>query len=61
MKNTIPVFRIKGTTEGDLADRIAHRTLAKRGAVYAGEVRRLLDAGLEVMRECGTTTRPTGQ
>ncbi|WP_034517539.1 TetR/AcrR family transcriptional regulator [Actinomadura rifamycini] len=42
----------------DVADRIARRTLAKRGAAYAGEVRRLLDAALEVMRECGTASRP---
>jgi AcrR family transcriptional regulator len=43
---------------GDVADRIAQRTIAKRGASYANEVRRLLDAGLEVMRKCGTTSRP---
>jgi AcrR family transcriptional regulator len=42
----------------DVADRIAQRALAKRGATYATEVRRLLDAGLEVMRTCGTTSRP---
>jgi AcrR family transcriptional regulator len=41
----------------DLADRIAQRTMTKRGASYAGEVRRLLDAGLDVMRKCGTTSR----
>ncbi len=42
----------------DVAARIAHRTLAKRGAAYAGEVRRLLDGALDVMRRCGTTSRP---
>jgi AcrR family transcriptional regulator len=42
----------------DLAARIAQRALAKRGAAYATEVRRLLDAGLEVVRTCGTTSRP---
>jgi AcrR family transcriptional regulator len=42
----------------DVAARIAQQALAKRGAVYAGEVRRLLDAGVEVMRKCGTTSRP---
>lgn len=42
----------------DLAARIARRTLAKRGAEYAGEVRRLLDAALDVMRKCGTSSRP---
>jgi AcrR family transcriptional regulator len=41
-----------------VADRIARQTLAKRGPDYAGEVRRLLDAGLDVMRKCGTTSRP---
>lgn len=43
---------------GDVAARIAQRALAKRGAEYASEVRRLLDAGLEVMRACGTASRP---
>ena len=42
----------------DLADRIARRTLARRGAHYAGEVRALLDAALQVMRRCGTASRP---
>ncbi|HKA85099.1 MAG TPA: TetR/AcrR family transcriptional regulator [Acidimicrobiales bacterium] len=41
-----------------VADRIARQTLARRGPDYAGEVRRLLDAGLGVMRTCGTTSRP---
>ena len=49
-----------GADEGrdDVAARIAQRTLAARGAEYAGEVRRLLDAGLAVMDRCGTTSRP---
>src|SRR2546421_328160 len=42
----------------DLADRIAHQTMARRGPDYASEVRRLLDAGLDVMRACGTASRP---
>lgn len=42
----------------DLASRIAQRSLAKRGANYATEVRRLLDAALEVIRTRGTTSRP---
>jgi AcrR family transcriptional regulator len=42
----------------DLASRIAGRTLAARNAQYAGEVRRLLDAGLVVMRRCGTSSSP---
>ena len=36
----------------------AQQALAKREAAYADEVRRLLDAGLDVMRRCGTTSRP---
>jgi AcrR family transcriptional regulator len=44
--------------EGDVAARIARRTLARRGADYADEVRRLLDAALDVMRRCGTASRP---
>jgi AcrR family transcriptional regulator len=43
---------------GDVADRVAQQTLAKRGAEYATEVRRLLDAALEVMQARGTTSRP---
>ena len=51
-QNAIP------TEQDDIAARISRQTLAKRGLDYAGEVRRLLDAGLEVMRRCGTTSRP---
>lgn len=36
----------------------AQEALAKRQAANADEVRRLLDAGLEIMRRCGTTSRP---
>ncbi|WP_375040073.1 TetR/AcrR family transcriptional regulator [Actinomadura sp. NTSP31] len=43
---------------GDVVSRIARRALAKRGADYAGEVRRLLDAALDVMKERGTASRP---
>ncbi len=42
----------------NVAHRIAERTLASRNAQYAEEVRRLLDAGLAVMRRCGTTSSP---
>jgi AcrR family transcriptional regulator len=42
----------------DVATRIARRALAKRGADYASEVRRLLDAALAVMRMSGTGSRP---
>jgi AcrR family transcriptional regulator len=38
--------------------RIAQGALAKRSAAYASEVRRLLDAGLDVMRAAGTSGRP---
>ena len=44
MQNTIPS--------------VAQEALARREAAYAEEVRRLLDAGLDVMRRCGTTSRP---
>src|SRR2546426_5260521 len=42
----------------DVANRIARQTMARRGPDYASEVRRLLDAGLDVMRTCGTASRP---
>jgi AcrR family transcriptional regulator len=43
----------------DVADRIAQATRVRRGGTdYAAEVRRLLDAGLEVMRRCGTSSSP---
>src|ERR1700722_9004517 len=38
--------------------RATQRALARRQAVYADEGRRLLDAGLEVMRQSGTTQSP---
>ncbi len=34
------------------------RSLAKRESEYAGEVRRLLDAALDLMHQHGTTSRP---
>ncbi len=42
----------------DLASRIARQSLARRGVDYAEEVRRLLDAALEVIRQHGTRSRP---
>ncbi len=51
-KNLIPV------PSEDLASRIARDALAKRVPERSLEVRRLLDAGLSVMRERGTTSRP---
>jgi AcrR family transcriptional regulator len=44
-----------------VAERVAQRALAERTAVYAEEVRLLLDAGLQVIRECGTSSRPRVQ
>jgi AcrR family transcriptional regulator len=41
-----------------VVERVASRAVAKRSAAYKDEVRRLLDAGLEVMRRCGTESRP---
>jgi AcrR family transcriptional regulator len=41
-----------------VAGRIAQQTLAKRGAGYAEEVRRLLDAALGEMSARGTGSRP---
>lgn len=52
MANAIPVG------PNDVATRIAQRTLAEREAGYAAEVRTLLEAGREVMRRCGTASRP---
>ncbi|MGI5321128.1 TetR/AcrR family transcriptional regulator [Actinomadura nitritigenes] len=48
---------ISGRTD-DVASRIARRALAKRGAGYTNEVRCLLDAALEVMKQRGTSSRP---
>lgn len=42
----------------DIATRIAARALADRGAAYASEVRRLLDAALVVIQSLGTNSRP---
>ena len=41
-----------------VAERVAQRALAERSAAYAAEVRVLLDAGLQVIRRCGTSSRP---
>jgi AcrR family transcriptional regulator len=48
----------RATGNDDVATRIANRTLARRAPDYPAEVRRLLDAGREVMRRCGTSSRP---
>ncbi|MBL7500929.1 TetR/AcrR family transcriptional regulator [Frankia sp. CNm7] len=46
------------STNGDVAARLAARRLAARTAGYTQEVRRLLDAGLEVICRNGTSSRP---
>ena len=46
------------TVDDAIVERATQRALARRQAVYADEVRRLLDAGLEVMRQCGTAKSP---
>ena len=50
----------KGTATGhdEVVLRATRRALARRQAAYTDEVRRLLDAGLEVMREYGTSKSP---
>lgn len=53
MPNAIP------DAENNVAARIALRTLARRAPDYSSEVRRLLDAGREVMRRNGTEKRAT--
>ena len=61
IKNAIPKSGPAETAEPaqtSVADRIVRRSLAKREGEYAGEVRRLLDAALEVMQRCGTSSRP---
>ncbi|HEY1828990.1 MAG TPA: helix-turn-helix domain-containing protein [Acidimicrobiales bacterium] len=52
IQNAIP------TDASDVADKIVRRSLAKREGEYASEVRGLLDAALELMRERGTEARP---
>ncbi len=42
----------------DVSGRIARRSVAKRESEYAEEVRRLLDAALDLMRSRGTGSRP---
>jgi AcrR family transcriptional regulator len=65
IKNAIPTSEAQPATatatggdQTDVAGRIVRRSLAKRESEYAGEVRRLLDAALDLMRRHGTTSRP---
>jgi AcrR family transcriptional regulator len=57
MPSTVPT-EPNAAPPSDIAARIALQTLSRRGAGYADEVRRLLDAALDLMRRCGTTSRP---
>lgn len=47
-----------GPVRDSVASRIAARSVAQREANYANEVRRLLDAGRDVMGRTGTSARP---
>jgi AcrR family transcriptional regulator len=57
MKKSILPAAEPADDRGDVAARIARQTLAARGPDYSNEVRRLLDAGREVMRRNGTASR----
>jgi AcrR family transcriptional regulator len=57
IKNAIPEPETPDPETG-VAGRIVRNSLAKREEEYADEVRRLLDAALEVMQKCGTSSRP---
>jgi AcrR family transcriptional regulator len=56
-QNAIPPRKASEPGGRDLAARIAEQTLARREAGYTSEVRRLLDAALEVIRRHGTGSR----
>src|SRR5580658_9235318 len=51
IQNAIPILT------DPVATRIAQQTMTQRGADYTDEVRRLLDAAMEVMRRGGTASR----
>jgi AcrR family transcriptional regulator len=51
IQNAIPI------PTDPVATRIAQQTMTQRGADYTDEVRRLLDAAMEVMRRGGTASR----
>ena len=42
----------------DVLGRVVQRALSQRGVTYEEEVRRLMQAGLEVMLRCGTSASP---
>lgn len=62
MQNPVPERPVPapvgGATPEGVVSRITQRTLASRGVDYSTEVRRLLDAGREVMRRSGTDASP---
>src|SRR6516162_6599007 len=47
-----------GSSENDVATRIARRTVAVRHDEYAQEIRRILDAALALMKQHGTASKP---
>jgi len=51
------VLAVQNAIPTGVAARIAQQTLSRRGSDYADEVRRLLDAALDVMRRSGTGSR----
>jgi AcrR family transcriptional regulator len=52
------ILDVQNAIGGDVASRIAERSLARRGEEYADEVRRLLDAALALMQQHGTASSP---
>jgi AcrR family transcriptional regulator len=56
-QNPILVSQNEVLRGDDVATRIAARTVAKRSTSYTGEVRRLLDAALDVIGTLGCTSR----
>ena len=59
MRNAIPDRPDGGAAESanGVTARLARQSLERRGVDYEAEVRRLLDAALDVVRRCGTTKR----
>jgi AcrR family transcriptional regulator len=58
MKGTATTSAPTADDPDGVAARIARQALAGRSREYSDEVRRLLDAGREAMRRCGTDSRP---
>lgn len=57
-QNTSGATRAATAPEDRVVDKATGRALARHEEAYRDEVRRLLDAGLEVMRRLGTTKSP---